>query len=68
MGDSSSTSNTYESMHTKNVLKLIKEYSPSTIKGIAEDRLNAWKDVEINIGVTGAVNAGKSSFINAIRK
>ena len=65
MGGSSSTSNTYESMQTNNVLR---EYSPSTRKGIAEDRLNAWKNVEINIGVTGAVNAGKSSFINAIRK
>ncbi|CAB4041466.1 interferon-inducible GTPase 5-like [Paramuricea clavata] len=31
-------------------------------------KLESWKNVEINIGVTGGSGVGKSSFINAIRR
>ena len=40
------------------------------LEGIEEffkAKLERWKDVEINIGVTGNSGVGKSSFINAIR-
>jgi tRNA U34 5-carboxymethylaminomethyl modifying GTPase MnmE/TrmE len=30
-------------------------------------KLEEWKDIGINISVTGGVGAGKSSFINALR-
>ena len=33
-----------------------------------KSKLEEWRDVEINIAVTGDTGAGKSSFINAIRK
>lgn len=67
MGDSSHTSSTSESMRIKYVLKFIKEYGQFAIEGIGARSLETWQDVEINIGITGAVGAGKSSFINAIR-
>ena len=34
---------------------------------LLQSQLDEWKDVEINIGVTGVTGVGKSSFINAIR-
>ena len=37
------------------------------LMGLLQSQLDGWKDVEINIGVTGPTGVGKSSFINAIR-
>ena len=37
------------------------------LMGLLQSQLDEWKDVEINIGVTGVAGVGKSSFINAIR-
>ena len=37
------------------------------IKQVLENELNAWKEVEVNIAVTGDSGAGKSTFINEIR-
>ena len=37
------------------------------IEEFLKGQLEKWKDVEINIGVTGDGGVGKSSFINAIR-
>lgn len=31
-------------------------------------KLKRWKDVEVNIAITGITGAGKSSFINTIRE
>ena len=36
------------------------------IEEVFKAKLQRWKDVEINIGVTGDSGVGKSSFINAI--
>ncbi|XP_028404171.1 T-cell-specific guanine nucleotide triphosphate-binding protein 1-like [Dendronephthya gigantea] len=45
----------------------INEHGVSGVGELLKSKLNQWKDVEINIGLTGASGAGKSSFINAIR-
>lgn len=37
------------------------------VKMLLSDRLNEWKESEINVGVTGNSGVGKSSFINALR-
>ena len=66
MSDSSHTSSTNESTTINKLLKVIKKCGQFAI-GDIEGSLEVWRDVEINIGVTGGVGAGKSSFINAIR-
>jgi predicted GTPase len=45
----------------------IKKYGVSGIDNFFKAKLEEWKNVKINIGVTGNSGAGKSSFINAIR-
>lgn len=67
MGDSSGKSSTYESMHMGYMFKLIKEHGMRRAEEMIRARLEAWKDVEVKFAVTGVVNAGKSSFINAMR-
>ena len=37
------------------------------IEKLCKEKLERWKEVGINFGVTGDSGAGKSSFINAIR-
>ena len=48
-----------------------KEYAEKNgVSGLLEfciERLEKWKDVEINFGITGDAGSGKSSFINAVR-
>ena len=39
----------------------------ANIKQFLENELKLWKEVEVNIAVTGDSGAGKSTFINAIR-
>ena len=39
----------------------------SNIEEFLRKRLERWREVEVNIAVTGGSGAGKSSFINAIR-
>jgi putative ribosome biogenesis GTPase RsgA len=45
----------------------IEEHGVTGIEEFFKAELERWKDVEINIGVTGDSGVGKSSFINAIR-
>ena len=45
----------------------ISEHGVENIKEFLENELNAWKEVEVNIAVTGDSGAGKSTFINEIR-
>ena len=58
----------YEILDAKDVPEHIKEHGVSGIEKIFKAKLEGWKNVEINIGVTGNSGVGKSSFINAIRK
>jgi ribosome biogenesis GTPase A len=50
-----------------NASKEIGKLNMSEIETFFKDELNKWKDVEINIAITGTPGVGKSSFINAIR-
>ena len=60
MGDS-------EIPHDKDVREHIEKHGLSGIEEFLKGRLEDWKYVEINIGVTGDSGVGKSSFVNAIR-
>ena len=40
----------------------------SNIKEILPKRLESWREVEVNVAITGHSGSGKSSFINAIRE
>ncbi|XP_068696113.1 interferon-inducible GTPase 5-like [Montipora foliosa] len=46
----------------------IDESGVSNIEEFLRKRLDRWREVEVNIAVTGDSGAGKSSFINAIRE
>lgn len=48
-------------------LKRIAEGGAAKIKEYVESENNAWKDIPLNIGVTGLSGVGKSSFINVLR-
>jgi predicted GTPase len=55
-----------EFMFMEDIQGHIEEHGKSEIKEFLT-KLGRWKDVEINIGVTGNSGVGMSSFINAIR-
>ena len=46
----------------------IDESGVSKIEEFLRKRLEKWREVEVNIAVTGDSGVGKSSFINAIRE
>ena len=51
--------------------ELEKEIEVSGVANIEEffrKRLEKWREVEVNIAITGDSGSGKSSFINAIRE
>jgi putative ribosome biogenesis GTPase RsgA len=54
-------------IYTEDVPEYIEEHGVSGIEEFFKSKLQQWKDVEINIGVTGDSGVGKSSFVNAIR-
>jgi predicted GTPase len=47
--------------------KYIDQHGLAGIDDFFKKQLDEWKNVEINIAVTGDAGTGKSSFINAIR-
>ena len=51
----------------KEIPKYIKEFGVPWLEKFIKQNLEIWKDIEINIGVTGDSGVGKSSFINAVR-
>ncbi len=57
----------WEIVNGKDVSEYIEEHGLSGIEEFYKAKLERWKDIEINIGVTGDCGVGKSSFINAIR-
>ena len=46
----------------------VDEKGVSNVKEFFKKRLDRWREVEVNIAITGNSGVGKSSFINAIRE
>jgi predicted GTPase len=46
----------------------MEEHGVSESEEFIKTKLEGWKNVEINIGITGGSGVGKSSFINTIRR
>ena len=64
MGDFSD----WEILEIEELKKEIEESGVSNIEEFFRKRLEKWRDVEVNIAITGDSGSGKSSFINAIRE
>ena len=57
----------WETVFMGEVKAHVNKHGVSGIEDLFKQILDRWKEVEINIGVTGNVGVGKSSFINAIQ-
>ena len=57
----------YVVVNQDDVPEYIEKNGLDGIEDFFKAKLERWKDVEINISVTGISGVGKSSFINAIR-
>ena len=64
MGDFSE----WEMLEKVELEKEIEESGVSNIEEFFRKRLEKWREVEVNIAITGDSGSGKSSFINAIRE
>jgi len=64
MGDFSE----WEIIEMAELKKGIEESGVSNIEEFFRKRLEKWREVEVNIAITGDSGSGKSSFINAIRE
>ena len=58
----------WESKEIENLLEEVDEKGVSNVTEFFKKRLDRWREVEVNIAVTGNSGVGKSSFINAIRE
>ena len=64
MGDFSE----WEILEMVELEKEIEESGVSNIEEFFRKRLEKWREVEVNIAITGDSGSGKSSFINTIRE
>ena len=58
----------WEHIYYEDVQGYVDENSVSNIEEFFKIKLEGWRDVEVNIAISGSSGAGKSSFINAIRE
>ena len=58
----------WEMIEMAELEKEIEESGVSNIDEFFRKRLEKWREVEVNIAITGDSGSGKSSFINAIRE
>lgn len=58
----------WEVIEMAELKKEIEECGVSNIEEFFRKRLEKWREVEVNIAITGDSGSGKSSFINAIRE
>ncbi len=47
--------------------RVLRDKGTSGLQGFLKRKLDQWKDVPLNIGVTGQSSCGKSTFINTMR-
>ena len=58
----------WEYVCDEDVQGYVDENGVSNIEEFFKNKLEGWRDVEVNIAISGSSGAGKSSFINAIRE
>ena len=58
----------WEQFYYEDVKRCVDENGISNIEEFFKNKLEGWRDVEVNIAISGSSGAGKSSFINAIRE
>ena len=58
----------WEVIQMEELKKEIDESGVSNIEAFFKKRLDRWREVEVNIAITGDSGTGKSSFINSIRE
>ena len=58
----------WEAIQMKELEKEIDDSGVSSIEAFFKERLDRWRDVEVNIAITGDSGTGKSSFINSVRE
>ena len=58
----------WEHIYYEDVQGYVDENGVSNIEEFFKNKLEGWRDVEVNIAISGSSGAGKSSFINAIRE
>ena len=46
----------------------VEKYGVSHLDKFFKEKLEHWKNIKVNIAITGEAGAGKSSFINKIRE
>ena len=58
----------WEQFYYEDVKRYVDENGISNIEEFFKNKLEGWRDVEVNMAISGSSGAGKSSFINAIRE
>lgn len=58
----------WEVLTQEEIKGYVEEHGLARIKEYFKTKLERWREVEVNIAITGDSGVGKSSFINAIRE
>ena len=57
----------WELIYAEELQDYVDQNGVSDIEEFFKNKLERWRDIEVNIGITGDSGTGKSSFINSIR-